>query len=138
MVFYFKGVIAMKDKLTQSEFNRISELVHCALDAPNKKEAERYIQQIPYVCLYLCGPARNILSELTATTKSASGRVSNKERLTVLFFCQIQYWLISVNVFLHVDKFVQLSDLLVYRNGTTGARKESRNTGLLNLIFSQL
>ena len=82
MVFYFKGVITMKDKLTQSEFNRISELVHCALDAPNKKEAERYIQQIPYVCLYLCGPARNILSELTAATKSASGRVSNKERLS--------------------------------------------------------
>ena len=30
----------MKYKLTQSEFDRISELVHCALNAPNKKEAE--------------------------------------------------------------------------------------------------
>ena len=72
----------MKYKLTQSEFDRISELVHCALNAPNKKEAERYIQQIPYVCLYLCGSARNILSELSHATKSASGRVSNKERLS--------------------------------------------------------
>ena len=72
----------MKYKLTQSEFDRISELVHCALNVPNKKEAERYIQQIPYVCLYLCGPAGNILSELTAATRSASGRVSYKERLS--------------------------------------------------------
>lgn len=71
----------MKYKLAQSEFNRISDLVHCALTSPNKQEAERYIQQIPYVCLCLCGPAGNILSELIAATKSASGRVSNKERL---------------------------------------------------------
>lgn len=72
----------MRYKLTQSEFDRISDLVHCALTSPNKREAERFIQQIPYVCLYLCGSARNILSELIAAAKSASGRVSNKERLS--------------------------------------------------------
>ncbi len=72
----------MEYKLTQSQFDKISELVHCALSSPNKREADQYIQRIPYVCLYLCGPARNILSELTAATKSASGRVSNKEQLS--------------------------------------------------------
>ena len=80
----------MKYKLTQSEFDRISELVHCALNSPNKKDAERYIQQIPYVCLYLCGAAGNILSELIATTKSASGRVGNKERL--IYFAEMSLY----------------------------------------------
>lgn len=72
----------MEYKLKQSQFDKISDLVNYALNSPNKREAERYIQQIPYVCLDLCGPARNILSEITAATKSASGRVSNKERLS--------------------------------------------------------
>ena len=36
----------MKEKLTLEEYRKIEQLVVCALDAPNKKEAQKYINKI--------------------------------------------------------------------------------------------
>lgn len=69
----------MKEKLTQQEFQKIKQLVDNAIYAPNKKEAQKYITQIQSYRYNLCGNADNILSELISYTKSASGRVTDKQ-----------------------------------------------------------
>lgn len=70
----------MKEKLIKEEYEEIKQLVDYALDAPNKKEAQKYINQMQSYEYSLCGNARNILGELICCVKDASGRVSDKER----------------------------------------------------------
>lgn len=65
--------------LSQDEYDRIDNLSHLAIAAPNKREGEKYIQQICYVCPDLCGAARNIVSEVYSYAKAASGRVADKD-----------------------------------------------------------
>lgn len=69
----------MKEKLSINEYEEIKQLVDCALDAPNKKEAQKYINQIQSYGYSLNGNAFNILSELISYVESASGRVRDKE-----------------------------------------------------------
>lgn len=69
----------MKEKLTVEEYGKIKQLVDCAIDAPNKKEAQRYINQIQSYEYDLCGNVSNIMGELISYVKSASGRVKDKE-----------------------------------------------------------
>lgn len=70
----------MKEKLTIEEYEKIKQLVDCALDASNKKDAQKYINQMQSYEYNLCGNARNILGELICCVKNASGRVADKER----------------------------------------------------------
>jgi hypothetical protein len=70
----------MKEKLTLEEYRKIEQLVDCALDAPNKKEAQKYINKIQSYKYGLCGSVSYILSELICYVKDASGRVLDKER----------------------------------------------------------
>lgn len=68
----------MKEKLTAEEYEKIKQLVDCAIDAPNKKEAQKYINQMQSYENDLCGNVRNIMGELISYVKSASGRVKDK------------------------------------------------------------
>lgn len=70
----------MKEKLTKEEYEEIEQLVDCALYAPNKKEAQKYINRMQSYEYSLWGNASNILGELICCVKDASGRVSDKER----------------------------------------------------------
>lgn len=70
----------MKEKLTMEEYKEIKQLVDSALDAPNKKEAQKYINKIQSYGYDLCGNVNYILDELVCYIKDASGRVADKER----------------------------------------------------------
>lgn len=72
----------MKEYLSREEYEKIKELVECALNAANKNDAEIYIRKIQTCGYDLYGKANNILNELVAYAKDASGRVSDKERRT--------------------------------------------------------
>lgn len=74
-----KGNKIMKQKLTMDEYEKIEHLVDYALGAPNKKEAQKYIDQLQSYENNLYGNARNIMGELISYVKSASGRVKDKE-----------------------------------------------------------
>ena len=70
----------MKEYLLQEEYENIKELVDYALNAANKNEAEIHIRKIQSYGYGLMSRANNILNELVAYVKDASGRVSDKER----------------------------------------------------------
>lgn len=73
----------MKTKISQETFNEIESLVEDALGAPNKKEAARYISRLEFMQRIggYGGYANVVFVQLIASVKSASGRVSDKERL---------------------------------------------------------
>lgn len=73
----------MKDYITRVEFERIENLVNLALSASSKKDAQTYIKHLEFIsnCGGYIGYVNSLLSVLCASVKSASGRVSNKERL---------------------------------------------------------
>lgn len=70
----------MKEKLTVQEYEEIKQLVDSAIYASNKKEAQRYINQMNSYRYNLCGNADNILGELIGYVQNASDRVPDKER----------------------------------------------------------
>lgn len=70
----------MKDKLTLEEYKEINQLVDSAICAPNKTEAQKYINELQSYSYSLDGRANNILSELIGYVQDASGRVTDKER----------------------------------------------------------
>ena len=70
----------IKTKLTQAEYDEIKDLADRALVAPNKAEAKKYTDRLTFLVNYFEGPVHNILSELSAGVKDASGRVADKER----------------------------------------------------------
>lgn len=51
-----------------------------ALAAPNKKEAQKYINKLQTYEYGLCGRASYILGELVCYVKDASSRVAEKEK----------------------------------------------------------
>lgn len=69
----------MKEKLSIEEYEEIKQLVDSAIYASNKKEAQKYINNIKSYRYNLCGNANNILGELIGYVEAASGRVTNKE-----------------------------------------------------------
>lgn len=80
----------MKYTITQSEYDPIYELMFQALNAPNKSEAKRYIQEIRSKGYGLGGGAGNVLMELCASIENASGRVFDKEKKE--HFCKTDYY----------------------------------------------
>ena len=96
----------MRYKISQKDYDKIEELVKCALSAYNKAEAKNYIQQISYVPYNLAGAANNILGELISAIETASGQVQGKRARRMLYikiFCR--------NKFIQAEKF--------YRGGCT-------------------
>lgn len=69
----------MKEKLTPQEYEEIKQLVDSAIYAPNKKEAQQYINKMQSYRYNLCGNTNNILGELISYVESASGRVADKQ-----------------------------------------------------------
>lgn len=53
----------MKQNLTQEEYDRINQLVECALTSPNKQEAQKYISELQSFGYSLHGNAGNILDK---------------------------------------------------------------------------
>lgn len=70
----------MKEKITIDEYREIERLVEFALYAPNKNEAQNYINNMQSYGYGLCGRVGNIFGELVCYVKDASGRVTDKER----------------------------------------------------------
>ncbi|MCM1464719.1 MAG: hypothetical protein NC094_04805 [Bacteroidales bacterium] len=70
----------MKDKLSAEEYKEIEQLVDFALAAPNKKEAQKFINKLQAYGYSLCGNTNNILNELICCAQEASGGVADKER----------------------------------------------------------
>lgn len=70
----------MKEKLTAQEYEEISRLVEYALNAPSKKEAQKYIDKIQSYGYGLSGRVSYIFTELVCYVKDASGRVGDKAR----------------------------------------------------------
>lgn len=70
----------MKEYFTKEEYEKIEQLTHDALNAINKKEAQRYINQLQFCGYSLSGRANNIFNELVCYVIDASGRVDNKEK----------------------------------------------------------
>lgn len=70
----------MKEKLTIQEYEEIEQLVNSALDAFNKKEAQKYINKMQSYKYDLCDRVGYILSELIGYVMDASGKVTDKER----------------------------------------------------------
>jgi len=69
-----------KTKFTLEEFERIKQLVDCAIYASNKIEARNYINKLNFCGHNVVGNTRNIFSVLISCVDNASGRVSDKER----------------------------------------------------------
>ncbi len=71
----------MRKKYTLEEFEHIESLVECALTAPTKAEAKKYLSKLDYITFEVEAYSRGVLSEVKATASAASGRVQDKERL---------------------------------------------------------
>lgn len=70
----------MKEYFTSEEFGKIEQLTNYALNAINKKEAQRHINDLQFLGYGLSGRTNNIFNELVCYIKDASGRVKDKER----------------------------------------------------------
>lgn len=69
----------IRDKITEKEYEEISELVQNAISANNKREAKPFIDKLEFLGKDLIASTRIMYSELVAATISASGRIANKE-----------------------------------------------------------
>ncbi len=77
----------VKTKLTQAEYDEIEDLVNRALVVPNKTVAKKYTDRLAFLARWFEGPAHNIINELCASVKAASGRVADKEHKE--YFCKM-------------------------------------------------
>ena len=64
--------------MTIQEYEEIKQLIDCALDVSNKREAQKYIDELQSYRYFLNGRANNILGELIGYVQDASGRVTEK------------------------------------------------------------
>lgn len=68
----------MKTKLTIEEMEKIKFLFDCAVSASSKQEASTYINRLRLIGNDLTASAKNMYSEMLASTQYAAGRVSDK------------------------------------------------------------
>lgn len=80
----------MKQTLTQEEYDRINQLVEYALTSQNKKEAQKYINELQSIGCMLHGNARNIFGQMLSYVKNASGMVSDKE--SKMYFVKMELY----------------------------------------------
>ena len=69
--------------ISQDTYDEVERLVEQALVVPSKKAAKPYVDRLDFLqrCGNYGGPTNNIFSELVSSVKSASGSISDKERL---------------------------------------------------------
>ena len=74
----------MKSAITQNTYDEVSRLVECALSADTKKQAEQYTKRLEFLRSSdgYGGYVNCVLGDLIASTKHASGKVADKERLS--------------------------------------------------------
>lgn len=73
----------MNFNISQATYDEVKDLVDKALTASSKAAAKKYIDRLDFLqrCGNYGGATNNIFSELVSSVKSASGSVSDKERL---------------------------------------------------------
>ena len=74
----------MKTAITQNTYDEVSRLVECALSADTKKQAEPFTKRLEFLRSSdgYGGYVNCVLGDLIASTKRASGKVADKERLS--------------------------------------------------------
>ena len=80
----------MRNKYTREEYEKIRQLIECAIAVKNKPEAKKYTDQLDYITIDVGGYSRGVLSEVKAATITASGSVRDKNRLV-----ETAYWYLS-------------------------------------------
>lgn len=73
----------MKTTISQDTYNEVSRLVECVLSAYTKKQAEPYIKRLEFLHRSggYGGYVNIVFADLIASTKRASGKVADKEKL---------------------------------------------------------
>lgn len=73
----------MNFNISQATYDEVKDLVDKALTASSKAAAKKYIDRLDFLQRFgnYGGATNNIFSELVSSVKSASGSVSDKERL---------------------------------------------------------
>jgi len=74
----------MKTAITQNTYDEVSRLVECALSADTKKQAEPFTKRLEFLRSSggYEGYVNCVFGDLIASTKRASGKVADKERLS--------------------------------------------------------
>ena len=74
----------MKSAITQNTYDEVSRLVECALSADTKKQAEPFTKRLEFLRSSggYEGYVNCVFGDLIASTKRASGKVADKERLS--------------------------------------------------------
>ena len=74
----------MKTAITQNTYDEVSRLVECALNADTKKQAEPFTKRLEFLRSPsgYGGYVNCVFGDLISSTKRASGKVADKERLS--------------------------------------------------------
>ncbi len=74
----------MRTAITQDTYDEVSRIVECALSADTKKQAEPFTKHLEFLRSSggYGGYANCVFGDLIASTKRASGKVADKERLS--------------------------------------------------------
>lgn len=74
----------MRTAITQDTYDEVSRIVECALSADTKKQAEPFTKRLEFLRPSggYGGYANCVFGDLIASTKHASGKVADKERLS--------------------------------------------------------
>ena len=74
----------MRTAITQDTYDEVSRIVECALSADTKEQAEPFTKRLEFLRSSggYGGYVNCVLGDLIASTKHASGKVADKERLS--------------------------------------------------------
>ena len=72
----------MEHKITQTDYDKIERLAHCAISAVSKKDAKCYNDRLEFIARSggYAGSVRNIIGELCSSVSNAAGSVADKSR----------------------------------------------------------
>lgn len=81
----------MKTHIEEEQFEEIKQLAEKAVSAYSPKDAAPYIKRLEFISNFggYSGSANNILGELVASVKAASGKVSDKDRRLYYVRCDL-------------------------------------------------
>ena len=72
----------MEYTITQTEYDKIEHLAHCAVSCTSKKDAKYYIDRLEFIARAggYAGSVKNIIGELCSSVSNAAGSVADKSR----------------------------------------------------------